>query len=112
VNISLTSSECQVPSLNPMANYKIIGSDRKEYGPVAGETLHQWIREGRLNGQSVAQSEGSSEWKTLAAFPEFSEDLRALSRGLSWQPDLQIWVADILSREMNVHAGQCLGLSW
>ena len=30
-----------------MANYIIIGGDGKEYGPVSGEQLRQWIADGR-----------------------------------------------------------------
>ena len=47
-----------------MANYKIIGGDGQQYGPVTAEELRQWIAEGRLNGQSLVQSEGASDWKS------------------------------------------------
>src|SRR5438105_2078355 len=57
--------------------YKIIGGDRKEYGPVSVDELRHWIAEGRLNGQSLALAEGSVEWRTLSSFPEFAEALRA-----------------------------------
>ncbi len=50
--------------------YRIIGADGREYGPVSAEQLRQWIAEGRVNQQSRVQAEGSSEWKTLADFPE------------------------------------------
>jgi len=52
--------------------YKIIGGDGKEYGPVAAEQLRQWIAEGRANARTSARLEGTSEWKPLAQFPEFS----------------------------------------
>ena len=52
--------------------YKIIGGDKKEYGPVSADDLRHWIAEGRLSPQSLIQAEGSSEWKPLAAFAEFS----------------------------------------
>ena len=32
-----------------MATYTIIGGDQKEYGPVTGDDLRQWMAEGRLN---------------------------------------------------------------
>jgi hypothetical protein len=54
-----------------MANYTIIGGDKKEYGPVTGEEIKQWIAEGRLDGQSLARSDNDTEWRPLAAFPEF-----------------------------------------
>ncbi len=51
--------------------YKIIGADGREYGPVTADQVKQWIAEGRANAQSRAQAEGSTDWKTLAEFPEF-----------------------------------------
>jgi hypothetical protein len=52
--------------------YKIIGSDQKEYGPVSAEQIHEWFRDGRLNGQTMGCAEGTQEWKPLGTFPEFS----------------------------------------
>ena len=46
--------------------YKIIGADQKEYGPVSGEQLRQWIAEGRVSGQTMVQSEGDPNWRPLA----------------------------------------------
>jgi hypothetical protein len=51
--------------------YKIIGADQKQYGPISGDQIRQWISEGRVNGQTVACAEGSEDWKPLAQFPEF-----------------------------------------
>src|SRR5438445_172141 len=50
--------------------YKMMGADGREYGPVSAEQLRQWIAEGRANAQTLVQSEGSTEWKALANFPE------------------------------------------
>ena len=55
--------------------YKIRGADQKEYGPVSAEQIRQWITEHRLNGQSLAQLEGSTEWKPLSQFPDFTAAL-------------------------------------
>ena len=54
------------------AMYKIMGADGKEYGPVSGEVLRQWIAERRANAQTRVQAEGSAEWKALLELPEFS----------------------------------------
>ena len=51
--------------------YKIIGADRKEYGPVSTEVICAWIADGRANGLTLAQAEGSTEWKPLLALPDF-----------------------------------------
>jgi hypothetical protein len=51
--------------------FKIIGGDGKEYGPVTAEQLRQWIAEGRVNHQTLAQAEGDTQWKPLGQYPEF-----------------------------------------
>ena len=56
--------------------YKVIGGDRNEYGPASVEELCQWIWEGRLNGHSLAQAEGSTAWLPMSSFPDFAEALR------------------------------------
>ena len=55
--------------------YKILGADQKEYGPVTGDQLRQWIREGRANAQTLVQGPNSTEWKPLNTFAEFSDVL-------------------------------------
>jgi hypothetical protein len=57
--------------------YKIIGADNAEYGPVSGEQIREWIKQGRLNSQTKVQSEGSAGWKSLGEFTEFSDVLPA-----------------------------------
>jgi hypothetical protein len=56
--------------------YTIIGGDGKEYGPVTGDDVQQWIAEGRLNAQSRAKSESDAEFRELAQFPELAEALK------------------------------------
>jgi hypothetical protein len=53
--------------------YKIIGADGQEYGPISKEQVSQWIADGRLNRQSVAQKNDAPGWKPLAEFPEFAQ---------------------------------------
>lgn len=62
--------------------YEIIGGDHRPHGPVTGEALCQWIREGRASGQSMARVSGSEVWQPLGAFPEFLGPLQ----GLPWVP--------------------------
>lgn len=50
--------------------YKIIGADGKEYGPIAGEQLRQWMWEGRVSLQTLVQPDGSADWKALANYAE------------------------------------------
>ena len=56
-----------------MANYKIIGADLIEYGPVSAEQIRQWINEGRVDAETKLQTDGTAEWKLLAEVPEFGE---------------------------------------
>jgi hypothetical protein len=60
-----------------MGSYKVIGGDQKEYGPANEREVLDWIADGRLSGQSLAQREGDSNWEALSGFPEFSEALQA-----------------------------------
>jgi hypothetical protein len=59
--------------------YKIIGADGSQYGPVSSDQVRAWITEGRANGQTLAQPEGSADWKRLGELPEFAD---LLSRGV------------------------------
>ena len=98
--------------------YKIIGGDKKEYGPVTAEDLRHWIVEGRLSGQSLVQAEGIGEWKALSEFPEFTEALREqagqppLSGATPPPARTAAWSAEVLARQPNVQIGRCLGQSW
>jgi len=57
--------------------YKIIGVNGQQYGPVAAEEIRRWIAENRVNGQTLVLAEGATEWKPLAAFPEFASELKS-----------------------------------
>lgn len=98
--------------------YRIIGGDRKEYGPVSAEQLRRWLSEGRLNLQSMARAEDGGEWKPLAAFPELAEGLGVpagspAAGGVALPPlDSTTWSAEILARESQLRVGRCLSRSW
>ncbi len=101
-----------------MANYKIIGGDHKEYGPVTAEELRIWIQEGRLSAQSLAQAENTAEWKPLVMFPEFAEALRAQTtqnhgaRSNVAAVNYQSWTSEILAHHPRIEIGECLSRSW
>lgn len=57
--------------------FKIIGGDGRQYGPITAEQLRDWIAQGRANGQTLVQPEGSAEWKPLASLPEFAAAVSA-----------------------------------
>lgn len=55
--------------------YRIIGSDQREYGPITSDQVRQWIRERRLTAGSLAQAEGTTDWKRLSEFGDFAAAL-------------------------------------
>jgi len=55
--------------------YKVIGNDKKEYGPVSAEMIREWIKQGRLNRQTLIQPADATQWKPLGQQPEFAADL-------------------------------------
>jgi hypothetical protein len=55
-----------------LMSYTVIGTDGKEYGPVAQEEVRRWIAEGRLNAQSMVKPESDAAFRPLSAFPEFA----------------------------------------
>src|SRR5690242_18096534 len=52
--------------------YKVVGADRREYGPVSRETILEWIAQGRANAQTIAKFEEGA-WKPLGTFEEFRD---------------------------------------
>src|SRR5260370_23171436 len=55
--------------------YRIIGADGREYGLISLDQLRQWVAEGRANAQTKVLLEGTTDWKLLTEFPEFSATL-------------------------------------
>lgn len=45
--------------------YRVIGSDQKEYGPIAGFKLVQWLMEERITPDSPVKLESETEWRPL-----------------------------------------------
>lgn len=66
--------------------FKILGGDGREYGPVSGEQLSQWIREGRAGGSTQIQRAGESSWVLLRDLPEFAAKFQAPSPPIGEQP--------------------------
>jgi len=57
--------------------YKIIGTDGRQYGPVNAEQLRRWLAENRVHTQTLVQTEGALDWKSLNTLPEFTAELNA-----------------------------------
>lgn len=54
--------------------YKIIGTDGRQYGPVGIEQIRAWLAQNRVNAYTLAQSEGSTEWRPLISFAELAPE--------------------------------------
>ena len=93
-----------------MADYKIIGGDHKQYGPVTAEDVRKWIADGRLNAQSLAQAQGDIEWKQLSAFPEFADAFASKSATPNVPPVAT--PADLLGRDYQLDIGGCISRGW
>lgn len=61
--------------------YKIIGSDTKEYGPVSTDKIREWLRQGRVNGQTKVKAENATDWQALGTLAEFAADFTAPPTG-------------------------------
>ena len=97
--------------------YKIIGADQKEYGPVNGDQVRKWINEGRANGLTLAQAEGSTDWKPLSSFPEFADTLAGHTPPPVAPPRLdktraEALANEIINRGFTIDIGRCIGRGW
>ena len=52
--------------------YRIIGADGREYGPISGDQVRQWVAQNRANATTRVLVEGTTDWKPLGSLPEFS----------------------------------------
>lgn len=68
--------------------YRIIGIDGQQYGPISTDQIRRWLAENRVNAQTLAQPEGSQDWKPLVSFPEFAADLKTPPSGAAAPPPL------------------------
>ncbi|MDB6016517.1 MAG: hypothetical protein JWR19_1006 [Pedosphaera sp.] len=98
--------------------YKIIGADQQEYGPVSAAQLRQWVAEGRVNGQTSVQADGTTEWKPLAAFPEFAAllTLQAVPPPYTSSANLpsgsNAVAQQLLAGDSDFDIGDCLSRAW
>jgi hypothetical protein len=55
-----------------LPEYKVMGEDGQEYGPVAAEQIHKWIAEERLERKSPVKPADLRDWVFLESLPEFA----------------------------------------
>ena len=95
--------------------YKIVGADRKTYGPVPAEQIKQWINEGRANASTLVQAEGSADWKPLFAFAEFAAESGSGASSTASPPprlDGTQLAAEVLPHDYQLEIGSCFGRGW
>jgi hypothetical protein len=96
--------------------FKIIGADGNEYGPVTAEILKQWISQSRVNGQTKILAEGTTEWKTVAEFPELAAALPLtpppMATDLSAMPGGSPLPTDVGERDYDLDIGACVSRAW
>ncbi len=109
--------------------YKIIGADKEEYGPVDEKKMREWIRLSRAYEKTQCRREGESEWRNLEEFEEFkdcfskSEKLVSAEPPASGPPPQKIedpgrkWSYEelrdqLLARDVNFSIGACCSRGW
>ena len=56
-----------------LPDYKVMGEDGQEYGPVSDDQIRKWIAEARLERKSPIKPGDSREWVFLESLPEFAD---------------------------------------
>ena len=88
--------------------YKIVGKDGQQYGPVTAEQVRGWIAENRANAQTLAQAEGTQDWKPLGSFAEFAADLKPPPMPNAPPPTMAPPPSSVAARASNkIPAGIC-----
>jgi hypothetical protein len=70
-------------------NYRIVGQDGKTYGPVAAETIREWLAQGRVESRTPVFVAGAADWTFIGLLPEFSPQANPATLG-SLRPDLTL----------------------
>jgi hypothetical protein len=97
--------------------YKIIGIDGQQYGPVTNEQIKQWIAANRVNAETMAQAEGSADWKPLSTFSEFADAFSAKSATSTGASNVQAPLPAALQTTSavpctGIDVANCLGRAW
>jgi len=92
--------------------YKIIGADQKQYGPISGDQIRQWISEGRVNGETLACAEGSDDWKPISEFPEFGFTATPVPAATPPSFTGPMTREEIIARDYSIDIMSCFSRGW
>jgi hypothetical protein len=59
------------------SEYKVMGEDGHDYGPVSAEQIRKWVVEQRLDRKSPILPPDSKDWVFLESLPEFDDLFRS-----------------------------------
>src|SRR6516225_12048902 len=92
--------------------YRVLGGDRKEYGPVSVEEVRRWLAEGRLNGQSLVKPDGEADWRVLSSFSEITQtEMPGGPPPVIGAVPFSSLESGVLSRQPELEIGRCLARS-
>jgi hypothetical protein len=63
-----------------MKQYKVLGADGQEYGPVDADALRQWIVQRRAVRATKVKGDDDREWRPLRSFAEFADALATVQQ--------------------------------
>ena len=63
--------------------YRIIGADLREYGPVDVKEIREWINEGRADANTLVCEMDEKQWIRLRDLPMVAGDLTKRAPGIS-----------------------------
>ena len=63
------------PNIVMETNYKIIGGDGREYGPVTLDEIKSWIRDGRIGRQTQVSRSDMGTWLAASQYQEFQPEI-------------------------------------
>jgi uncharacterized RDD family membrane protein YckC len=64
-------------------NYKIIGGDGREYGPVTLDELKGWVRDGRIGRQTQVWRSDLNSWLAASQYQELQSEISLLKPSAS-----------------------------
>lgn len=76
------------------SNYKIIGGDGREYGPVTLDELKGWVRDGRVGRQTQVLRSDLGNWMAASQFEELQSEISLLKpteTGVSSYDSVGFW---------------------